>query len=289
MNAVPRLPASAATASSSPALAAMRPVGRRALPRLPGCRAGAGSAAATFGSQVCATVLGLLLAAHAGVAGAADGPAVPPAASAAQDFSAAERLLLMSPQLQQVRPPAALSYRFRKSGSLEEGFDDRVTIRLQRDADGGCCQAGGEFLTGARRLELPQVEHAQGNPVTLYFLEHDIREMKRLTKGSTYYFRKRIRMALYEAATVREASVTYRGRQVPAREIRIQPYRDDPNRARFERFTGKEYVFVLSDAVPGMVVSIRSRVPAETGSGALIEEELLVEGAEPLRLGALRP
>lgn len=232
------------------------------------------------GSMVCAFA-----------ADAAAGPmgGLPAASAPVQDFSAAERLLLMSPQFQQIRPPTALSYRFRRSGSLEQGFDDRVTIRLRRDGEGACCQAGGDFLSGARRLDLPEIGHAQGNPVTLYFLEHDIREMKRLTQGSTYYFRKRIRMALYEAATVREASVRYRGRQVPAREIRIQPYRDDPNRARFERFVGKEYVFVLSDAVPGAVVSIRSRVPAEAGGAALIEEELLVDGAEPLQPGALRP
>ena len=46
------------------------------------------------------------------------------------------------------------------------------------------------------------------------------------------------------------------------KEILIKPYQDDPNRARFEQFTRKQYVFVLSDAVPGGVATIRSTVPA---------------------------
>lgn len=116
--------------------------------------------------------------------------------------------------------------------------------------------------------------------MTLYFLEHDIRDMKARTKGSITYFRKRIRMALYQSASVREVSVTYRGQVVAAREIRIEPYLDDPNRAKFERFVRKQYSFVLSDAVPGAVVSIRSLVPGEAGHAApLVEEALWLDGA----------
>jgi len=207
----------------------------------------------------------------------------------AKDFSPAERLLLMSPQLGLVKPPATLNYRFRRSGTLDEAFEDSVRIGLQRVGGSGsgtgpaaaCCKASGEFLTGKRRLELPEMDQVEGNPVTLYFLEHDIRDMKARTQGSVTYFRKRIRLALYQGAQVRDVTVSYRGKTLPGREIRLEPYRDDPNRARFERFIGKQYVFVLSDQVPGAVVSIRSRVPGEAGGAPLIEEELWLDGAAP--------
>lgn len=203
-----------------------------------------------------------------------------------KDFSPAERLLLMSPQLGLVKPPATLNYHFRRSGTLDEAFEDSVRVSLQRvgtasgkGAAAACCKASGEFLTGKRRLELPEIDQAEGNPVTLYFLEHDIRDMKARTKGSVTYFRKRIRMALYQGAQIRDVTVNYRGKALPAREIRLEPYRDDPNRAKFERFIGKQYVFVLCDQVPGVVVSIRSRVPGEAGGAPLIEEELWLDGA----------
>lgn len=215
-------------------------------------------------------------------------PGSGPEAAEVKDFSAAERLLLMTPQFGLVKPPATLTYRFRRSGTLDEAFEDSVRVSLQRVVTGSgkgaaaaCCKASGEFLTGKRRLELPEIDQAEGNPVTLYFLEHDIRDMKARTQGSVTYFRKRIRMALYQGAQIRDLTVNYRGRTVAAREIRLEPYRDDPNRARFERFVGKQYVFVLSDQVPGAVVSIRSRVPGEAGAAPLIEEELWLDGAGP--------
>ena len=125
-------------------------------------------------------------------------------AGAAEDYSVAERAIFMSNHLANVRPPATLHYRYVKSGSMEAGFEDRVTLRLSARADRSCCTASADFLSGERRLALPEVEAAAGNPVLLYFLERDIREMSRLTKGQSNYFRKRIRMAVYQAAVPRQ-------------------------------------------------------------------------------------
>lgn len=202
-------------------------------------------------------------------------------ASAAQDFSEAERALFMSNQLANMKPPATLRYTYHKGGTLEPGFDDRVEVRLRRQADGGCCGASAQFLTGERNLSLPDVESAEGNPVILYFLERDVREMQRLTKGQQAYFRKRIRMAVYQGATVKPVTLRWQGRDVPGREISISPYTDDPLRPRFEQLAGKQYVFTLSDAVPGGVYALRSRVAGATGAEPLLEEELQVEGASP--------
>jgi hypothetical protein len=198
-----------------------------------------------------------------------------------KDFSQAERLLFMTNQLTQLRPPTVLRYSFRKSGSMEEGFEDSVSIALSKQADGSCCAGVGEFLTGARKLNLPEVPAAEGNPVILYFLEHDVREMQRLTKGSQYHFRKRIRMAVYQAAKVRDVSLGYRGKTIKGTEVEISPYLDDPNRSRYEKLAGKQYLFMLSDAVPGGVYGIRTQISDSSRPAPLIVEELYAEGAEP--------
>lgn len=219
-------------------------------------------------------VLALALAAL--LAGAA---AQAPSSAPATDFSEAERLLLMSDQLHTVQPPVTLHYRYQKSGSLEAGFVDQVQLHLSRGADGHCCAAQGEFLSGSRRLDLPALPQAQGNPVILFFLERDIREMQRLTHGSSSYFRKRIRMALYQAAQVRVVHPLWRGKPVTAHEIAIQPYLDDPNHERFEAFTHKQYRFVLSDEVPGAVLTIQSRVDGAAGAPPVLEEDLVLDPA----------
>ena len=219
-----------------------------------------------------------------GAAARAEGPA--------RDFSAAERALFMTDQLVKLRSPLTLRYQFHRSGSLEPAFDDTVSIMLKaHPASGRCCEASGEFLSGERRIELPPVDGATGNPVTLFFLERDVREMQRLTTGKSPYFRKRIRMAIFQGAQQRAVTLRYRGKTVPGQEFTITPYADDPNRARFEQFASKRYVFTLSDAVPGGVYGIRALVvdPAKRADAPpLLAEELLIDGADaaPGKIGS---
>ena len=204
------------------------------------------------------------------------------AAAAAPEFSAAEQALFATNHLSALKPSTTLHYRFRKSGSLEPGFDDKAAIALLAQPDGKCCAAAAEFLSGPRRIALPEIEAAQGNPVILYFLERDIREMERLTKGKANYFRKRIRIAVAEAATIRDVTLPFEGRNVSAKEIAITPYADDPLRARFEQLINKRYVFTLSDAVPGGVLSIRTQIDAAAaGTPPLMAEEMALERQAP--------
>ncbi len=198
-------------------------------------------------------------------------------AGAAKDYSPAERAIFMSDHLANVSPPSTLHYRYVKGGSMEPGFEDRVTLELTARADRTCCAAHAEFLSGARRLALPDVEAAVGNPVLLYFLERDIREMSRLTRGQQNYFRKRIRMAIYQAAEMRESKLPYRGKHVAARQFTIAPYVDDPLRERFAKLAGKRYTFTLSDAVPGGVVAVATHVDAEGGAPPLWTEEMTLQ------------
>lgn len=217
----------------------------------------------------CGLVLGLVLLSP-GVAGAAN------------DFSAAERALFIDNQLGKLQPPLTLHYNYRKTGTLEAAFDDKVDVVLTAQPDGRCCAVSARFLTGAREMHQPDVDAAKGNPAILYFLERDIREMQRLTSGKANYFRKRIRMAVYQGASIRSLTLQYRGRPVAVQEISITPYRDDPNRSRFEKLANKQYVFMLANAVPGGLYGIRTRINgASADAPALMVEEMLLGGAEP--------
>lgn len=205
--------------------------------------------------------------------------AAPAGAADEKDFSPAERALFMSDHLAQLRPPVTLHYGFRKTGSLEEPFDDKISVAFSKGADGKCCTGHGEFFSGARKQPMPEVEGASGNPVLMFFLERELREMQRLTKGSQGHFRKRIRMAVYNGATLRELPLRYRGRDVKGQEITITPFVDDPNRPKYEQLATKEYRFWLSDAVPGGIFGIRTWVRgASPEAKPLLVEELLIEG-----------
>ena len=199
---------------------------------------------------------------------------------AAEEFSPAERALFMTDHLASVRSPTTLQYTFRKSGSLEESFGDKVTVALSASGQARCCTATTEFLGGTRRVKLPEIESPVGNPVILHFLERDIREMQRLTKGQPNYFRKRIRMAVFEGAKIADVRIPFGGTMVAAKQIEISPYTDDPLRPRYEKFANKQYVFTLSPDVPGGVYAIRAQVNGEPGNGSpLLLEEMTFDNS----------
>jgi hypothetical protein len=171
-------------------------------------------------------------------------------------LSTAETLLFETDHLAGVQAPALLIYEFRRVSDVEPGFTDKVQLELASAK--GKVSATLHFLSGKNKHDLPALDEAHGNPVLLGFLERDIAEMKRLTGGSTAYFRKRVRMALAESAQVSTQSITYQGKTLPAQAVRIQPYLDDPLHARFEPYVNKAYVFIVSQQVPGGVYQIRS-------------------------------
>lgn len=211
-----------------------------------------------------------------GVSRAADPPA---AAASAPDYSRAEKLLFFGEPLKRVALPATVRYTFTRTGSLEPPFDDRVVLEVRKAADGKCCSAAVQFLTGERELKLPDIEQGLGNPVLLAFLDRDVRDMQRITKGQRAYYQKRIRMAFAYDAQVSDTQFEVRGRKVAGQRIDIDPYRDDPARVRYTRFANKTYQFDLSDAVPGGIVAIRSVMQPEAGGATpMILEELRYDG-----------
>jgi len=195
----------------------------------------------------------------------------------AQDpISEAERLLFLTDHLGNVVPPATLSYEYKKTGSAEAGFTDSVQIRVRAAGDGAKVVAV-TFFTRERQIALPEVAKPEGNPLLLYFLEHDIREMERRTGGKARYFQKAIRLALARAANVAKVSVSFEGRAVAAQEITITPYVDDPLKDRIGKYATKIYVFTLSPDVPGGIYSVRTvvRSPEAAAKAAPLVEERL--------------
>jgi len=193
------------------------------------------------------------------------------------EFSVAETKLFVDDHLRGVPAATTLEYSYTKRGSLEDPIDDVAQVIVGPAGPGGSRPVKVQYLTRTRALELGDIDAANANPVILYFLERDIREMHRLTGGSATYFRKRIRMALAEGAEVTSAAVDVESRRVGATQIRIAPYRDDPARSRYEKFADKTYVFTLSDEIPGKVVELHSEVLAPPNAPGTAREMMIDE------------
>ena len=200
-------------------------------------------------------------------------------------FSVAERRLFVDDHLRGVPGPATLEYTYTKRGLLEGAIDDTARVIVGPASAGGSRSVKVEYLSAARTLELSAIDAAKANPVILYFLERELREMHRLTGGSINYYRKRIRMALAEGGQVEAVTLGIGSRRIAATEIHIAPYRDDPARSRYEKFAEKTYIFTLSDDVPGKVVELRSELSASPVASGNAREIVI---AESLRFAGKR-
>lgn len=194
----------------------------------------------------------------------------------AQDISPAETLLFQTNHLQNIHEPVTLTYAYKKVSNVEPGFDDEVHVDVTKINPDLSVSVSMRFLSGSRKLEIPEVGNSQGNPALLGFLERDIVEMKRLAGGSTNYFRKRIRLALADAAQVRRIIFTYKGKQVEGQEVSVQPYLNDPLHERFEKYVNKSYVFVISNQVSGGVYQIRTS-SSGGGNGTMPQDKTVME------------
>ena len=206
---------------------------------------------------------GLLLAAALPLALAQAQPAEP-----APPPSEAERLVFQQDHLANTRQPRVLRYRYVEEAEGKPAVTDRAVITLSAGAGGRCCDVHGEYLSGALAVNLPDVPQARGNPVVMYFLEGEVRRLQRTTNGQAAHFRRRIRQSLADAASVTQTTIRWGGQAVPARQVRIAPFADDPFRARFQDQAATEYALVLSDAVPGGVYQMRAVLPGAAAGAA---------------------
>ncbi|HEY6282139.1 MAG TPA: hypothetical protein VIW72_10195 [Burkholderiales bacterium] len=193
------------------------------------------------------------------------------------EHSEAEKLLFEADHLKKITKPAKLHYTFVKNGTLEQSFQDNVDISIDKIMPDGGKNITAQFLSGPNKITFPPTEEARSNPVLLYFLEWEIREMKRLTGGQPNYFRKRIRIALADHAEVRPVTIVYDGKEVNGKEIKITPYVNDELKARLGKHVGKYYLFTLSDKIPGEVYQLRSVTPDNQSGGSSKEQPLIEE------------
>ncbi len=191
-----------------------------------------------------------------------------PALHAAEKaISEAEQKVFLDDHLRGVAAPTVVRYQFKKAGTLDKNFDDAVMLTIKPNGH-ATRTVEVSYLTGEHKVTLPVVEDAKANPVILYFLEQDVREMHRRLGGSESYFRKRIRLAMAESADVHPVPVVVNGKHIAASEVVIRPFVNDPMKAKLGLFENKSYAFTFSDQVPGGVVQLRSRVTADAAAGA---------------------
>lgn len=196
-----------------------------------------------------------------------------------QSLTPAQTALFDSNHLKDITKPVRLEYAFKHQGGVGD-FDDTITADIRDVRPDGRKDVWVQFLSGTRAVNFPPAMGFNGNPLLMYFLEHDVVEMQQATGGSSGYFRNLIRAAFLDA-DMHPTKVTFKGHTYDGHEIVIAPFRQDPHLAQFPAFRDKAYRFILCDGLPGTIYQISTTVPA-VGSGisGAFKEAMTYEGEQ---------
>jgi len=193
-------------------------------------------------------------------------------------LSEAQLLLFETPHLAALHTPLRLDYAFRREEEGRDPVEDSIRLSVMPGAEPGRYDVAAEFLTGARAIHYPLAPGFRGNPLLLFALDRDSRELSAATGGTPGWFRNRIRRAFVDAAVLRRTTTEIDGRISEATEVSITPFSGEP---RARRYQDMRFTFLLSEAVPGWVQAIRTGLPAGEGGGA-VQEHIVFTGSVPL-------
>jgi hypothetical protein len=193
-------------------------------------------------------------------------------------LSPAQVALFQTEHLKDIAKPVVLDYAFHHHGGPAGDFDDTVSADIREIHGDGGKDVWIDFLTGEHHVNFPPALGFHGNPLLMFFLEHDVVEMHDATGGAAQFFRNRVRSAFVDRAEMHPVEITFAGQKRSATEITLAPFSNDPDLARFPGFAEKTYRFVICDSVPGHLYQISTSLPATDGAPGAFEESMTYRG-----------
>ncbi len=192
-------------------------------------------------------------------------------------------LLFRDRQLAPLAEGTSLHYEHLREGGKDSELhpieDGTIELSIEAAADGSR-EALVRMRDGGKRRELDPFPGSAGNPLIMVFLESSLRSMAQVTGGSPFYIRNRIKEALRVGGAMQEVEAVLEGERVLAREIRLLPFAEDPNRPRMGAFADLEMRFLVSEAVPGDYLLFSASTPPDEDGAVAYREEILLTSVE---------
>ena len=165
------------------------------------------------------------------------------------------------------------------AGEQLQAIDDgEIRVAMGTDSSGGRESVVTMGEVGKLR-PVSRFPASSGNPLVPIFLESALRTMSRVTGGSTFYIRNRIKDSLGTGGTMTPVEIELDGKTVPSTEIVFEPFLNDKNRDRMGPFADLRLTFVVSDTMPGDIIQFAARTgQAEPFYAEEIKFRSLVQG-----------
>lgn len=115
-----------------------------------------------------------------------------------------------------------------------------------------------QFLKDTRQRKLGEFPTSVGNPMVMYFAETVIRDMASTAGGSPFYIRNRVKASLLQQVPINDIEIDFGGKKIAAKEVILEPFKDDPNRDRMKGFEDLALTITVSEDVPGWYYSMKA-------------------------------
>jgi hypothetical protein len=188
---------------------------------------------------------------------------------AAQEPLAAD-ILFERPQLEKLKGGDSLdySYSFRSADEKLFGpaFDDRIGLRVEPGDGPDKKKVEVEMFSKERRRAAGPFEDMSGNPLLSLMLEENVQRLAAIFQSNPRYMKTAIRLALRNAKATPEESDG-----APGWRVEVNPFKDDPHKARMHGLDTLTYRFRVSEAAPGEITEID--ISARDAKGEVLFEE----------------
>lgn len=189
-------------------------------------------------------------------------------------------LLFDKPYLTSVKPDTTLVYDFKRISSDEKKYGQALsdTIRLdvlKDEKDSTKRTAHLHIYSGPQARNIGPIPQTSGNPAIMILLEQDTYDFKRHLGGIPAYFRNKIRKAMRDDAKIEQIRIKHDGHEVSGHKITLVPFKNDPNMQRVPEYQNTIYEFIVSDEVPGGIVSISSTIPGSQPDADVLRKQYM--------------
>ena len=195
------------------------------------------------------------------------------------ELTEVHKLLVAKDHLANLTTPTKIKYLFKKTGSVEPGFNDRVVMIVPEKDDKGVHNIKFDFFSSYNKEDIQSARYKTNNPIFHAFWEHDINLMTNLTKGSWIYFRKRITWAMSDPYKfkIMPGECVINEKKVEGQTVELTPYEEDYDSKNFKKYAKKKYYVTICEEVPGMIYEMSTIIPSEDSSKPLMKETLTFE------------
>ena len=204
----------------------------------------------------------------------------PAAASPAAAPADVGELLFDAKHFKNTAPDAKIRYTFRREAAdpakLMPSFSDEIDFKLEPGSTPDNRNVVVTLFKGENHRPAGPFDDVSFNPIAILTLEFDVGNLSKVLHANPRYLKNAVRKAMRENPTITPIKIKVAGKDVDATQILIKPFADDrDNRDRLGPFLNTSYTFVVSDAVPGSIYSIKIDTPDTSKPDAkpvLVEE-----------------